>query len=48
MGIKYYSISDSGILEQRKSECSYWESNRRPSNYKFGCPTTDLQETRGS
>ena len=40
--------SDAGILGKKKSECSYQESNLRPSDYWFGCSTTELQETRGS
>ena len=28
----YYSMNDAGILGKRKSECSYQESNLRPSN----------------
>ena len=46
MRIMYYSVGDTGILE-KKSECSYQESNLRPSDYEFGCSTTELQETRG-
>ena len=37
-----------GKRGKRKSECSYQESNLRPSDYKFGCSTTELQETCGS
>ena len=39
----YYSVNDTGILE-----CSYQESNLRPSDYLSRCSTTELQETRGS
>ena len=28
-----YLVSDTGILEKRKSECSYQELNLRPSDY---------------
>ena len=44
----YYSVNDTGILGKIKSECSYQKSNQRPSDYQFGCSTTELQETRGS
>ena len=43
----HYSVSDTGILGN-KSECSYQGSNLRPSDYLFGCSTTELQETRGN
>ena len=33
--------SDTGILG-KKSACSYQESNLRPSDYEFGCSTTEL------
>ena len=29
----YYSMNDAGILGKWKSECSYQESNLRPSDY---------------
>ena len=29
----YFSVSDTGILGKRKSECSYQEPNLRPSDY---------------
>ena len=49
MRMMYYSVSDTGILGKRKSECSHQEATHlRPSDYKFGCSTTELQETRGS
>ena len=51
MRMMYYSASgETGKLgTERKSECSYQESNLRPSDYYFGCSTTELQrETRGS
>ena len=35
------------LIGKRKSECSYQESNLRPSDYWFECSTTELQETRG-
>ena len=38
----YYSVNNTGILRKRKSECPYQESNLRPSNYQFGCSTTEL------
>ena len=33
--MRYYSVSDTGILGKKKSECSYQESNLhvRPSDY---------------
>ena len=34
----YYSVNDTGILQKRKSECSYQESNLRPSDY---CTSSD-------
>ena len=40
--------NDTGKLGKRNSECSYKESNLRSSDYKFGCSTTELQETHGS
>ena len=40
--------NDTGKLGKINSECSYQESNLRPSDYYFGCSTTELQETRGS
>ena len=43
-----FSVSDTGILGKRNSEFSQQESNLRPSDYKFGRSTTELQETRGS
>ena len=33
LGMMYYSVSDTGILGKRKSECSYQESNLRPPDY---------------
>ena len=33
MRMMYYSVSDTGILGKRNSECSYQESKRRPSDY---------------
>ena len=39
-----FLVSDTGKL----GECPYQESNLRPSDYKFGRSTTELQETRGS
>ena len=42
-----YSVNDTGILG-KKSDCSYQESNLRPSDYSFGFSTTELQETRAS
>ena len=44
----FFSVSDTGILGKRNSEFSQQESNLRPSDYKFGRSTTELQETRGS
>ena len=32
-GMMYYSVSDTDKLGKRKSECSYQESNLRPSDY---------------
>ena len=43
-----FSVSDTGKLKKRKSEFSQQESNTRPSDYLFGCSTTELQEARGS
>ena len=44
----YYLVNDTAT-GKRKSECSYQESNLRPSDYLFGrSSTTELQETRGS
>ena len=40
--------NDTGKLGKRNSECSHQESNLRPSDYKFGCSTTELQETCGT
>ena len=39
---------DTGKLGKRHSECYYQESNIRPSDYLFGCSTTEPQETRES
>ena len=44
----YYSVSNTSKLGKRKSECSYQESNLRPSDHQFECSTTELQETRGA
>ena len=39
--------NDTGKLGKINSECSYQELNLRPSDYQFGCSTTELQETSG-
>ena len=41
----FFSVSDTDILGKRNWEFSQQESNLRPSHYKFGCSTTELQET---
>ena len=48
MRMMCYSVMTQAYSEKGNSECSYQESNLRPSDYQFGRSTTEPQETRGS
>ena len=47
MRMIYYPVMTQ-VNSEKNSDCSYQESNLRPSDYWFGCSTTELQENRGS
>ena len=49
MTMMYCSVmTHANAKKEISSECSYQESNLRPSDFLFGRSTTELQENRGS
>ena len=46
--VLYYSVMTQANSEKEIPSAPIRSLNLRPSDYKFGCSTTELQETRGS